>query len=111
MAKAISPSPSSKMDVANSYKVGVYVEGSGSGGESDLDEQDLYIPQSESQHSVKSKSSSPKKSHSPNHAQKKSPKHDSEMNDTTDGLLLNGFATTADRYGFVGGKEFTDPEQ
>lgn len=111
MAKAISPSPSSQMDAANSYETGVYFEGSGSGGDSELEDNDLHIPQSVSQHSVKSKSSSPKKSPSPNHVQNKSPKHETEMNDTTDGLLLNGFATQADRYGFVGGKEFTDPEQ
>lgn len=111
MAKAISSSPSSKMDVAHSYDTGVYFDGSGVDEDSDLDENDIHIPQSLSEHSVHSKSNSPKKSHSPKHIKDKSPKHDVHDEDGIDGQMLNGFASQqADRYGFIGGKEFTDPE-
>lgn len=106
MAKAISPAPSSKMDVADSNNTDFYFDGQSPNEDSDLDENDIHIPQSISQHSVKSKSSSSKKS--PNHKIHKLPKHE---NHEEDGQMLNGFASQADRYGFVGGKEFTDPEQ
>lgn len=110
MAKAISPAPSSKMDVADSNNTDFYFDGQSPEEDSDLDENDIHIPQSISQHSVRSKSSSPKKS--PNHKMDKSPKHEkNHEEDVVDGQMLNGFASQADRYGFVGGKEFTDPEQ
>lgn len=103
MAKAISPS-SSSVGVANSYDIDVGLDGS------TRPNDDRDVDDSESYPSVKSKSSN--KSHSPNHVQKKSPKREDYTEETTGGQMLNGFATVqVDRYGFVGGKEFTDPEQ
>ncbi|KAL4223482.1 hypothetical protein ACF0H5_016953 [Mactra antiquata] len=111
MAKAISPSPSSKMD-DNPYNDRLDYDENCDSDRSDLDDNDIHIPVSNSQHSMKSISS--KKSTSPNHISH-SPsqtKKVSTTEDSTDGQLLNGFASAqeVDRYGFVGGKEFTDPD-
>lgn len=57
-------------------------------------------------------------SHVPKHSPKKQnasnnhSTHDSKPSDGSEGQMLNGSAQLqTDRYGFLGGKEFTDPEK
>lgn len=79
--------------------------------DSDSDENgDIHMPHSMSKHSVKSnaKSHSSQKGNSPNHVHQKSQQQENH----SDSQLPNGLPDMEfDRYGFVGGKEFTDPDQ